>query len=66
MTRTNPDSLPDRQFDAFSKHRSNGWEEFKFDGELMYMRKDMSTAPGLRSYQYIYITPKGDVNRWRK
>jgi len=62
----NPDILPDAQFDVFSNYRSHGWEEYKFSGELMYMRKDVSTAPSFRSYKYIYITPKGETRSWKK
>lgn len=63
---TDPRDLPDGQASAFSRLRANGWQEFNFDGELLYMRKDVTTAPRFRSYKYIYITPKGKIEEWRR
>jgi len=55
--------LPDAQFFAFSDHRALGWEQVGKDGELVHMRKNVSTNPNVKSYEYIYITPEGKVRK---
>lgn len=55
--------LPDDQFYVFSDYRAKGWEEVNKEGELVVMRRNTSTSPLVKSYEYIYITPEGRVRK---
>ena len=55
--------LPDAQFEVFSRYRANGWLEVNKDGELVVMKKNTSSSPHVYSWEYIYITPEGQVRK---
>jgi hypothetical protein len=55
--------LPDDQFFTFSHYRTLGWEQVGKDGELVHMRKNVSSNPNVKSYEYMYITPDGKVRK---